>query len=425
MRVKLRTRFKMDWIRHALADRIGGASFDETTAYKFAEIKRLKQNFLKRFPGRILLDMGVGEPDEAAPQCVIRTLRDECEKSENRFYADSGTFYFRKAVAEYMRSLFGVDLNPATEILHSMGIKAALSIFAGCLVNPGDLVLVTVPGYAVFSLNACYFGATIYPLPLKEANGFFPDFEGVPKAILKKAKVCVLNYPNNPTGVKGSYAFFEKTIQLATEYQWVVIQDAAYAPLAFDDRPISLLQVPGAKAVSVELHSMSKGFNMTGWRIGWVCGNELLVRAYEKYKNTVDSGQFLAIQKAAAEGLKQAPILLRQNVEKYRRRCEGVLRVLEKLGIKYRQPEAGFFIYVDMPQRVVLKTEKIYIDFAKASEFSNWLLNETGVIVIPWDEAGHFVRFSLTFEAADVAAEVSFMQRLEERLSCYQFCYTS
>ena len=406
----------MEDIRNFFANRIGGKDFDKESGYKFATIKSIKEDFCKKNPDVKLLDFGVGEPDSAADECVIRALQNECGKLCNRFYADSGTFYFLNAVADYMRSYFSVELNPANEILHSVGTKSALSILAGCLINEGDIVLSTQPGYPVFDINAKYFGAKVLALPLLEENNFFPNFDALTASELNSIKILSINYPNNPTGASASIEFFEKVIFFAKKYNWIIINDAAYASLVFDEKPLSIMQINGAKNVAIELHSMSKSFNMTGWRLGWVCSNELLINAYKKYKDTVNSGQFLAIQKAAIEALKNHQPILQKNIQKYRRRANAVVDVLKKAGFLAKMPSAGFFIYVSTPQEITLKSGHT-ITFKTAKEFSEWLLSSCGIVCIPWDEAGRFLRFSITFEANTIPEENAIINELENRLN--------
>jgi len=191
-------------------------------------------------------------------------------------------------------------VNPDTEILHSIGNKAALSILPAALINPGDYVLMTTPGYPVFGTHAKYYGGRVHNLPLLESNRYLPDLNSIPSEVLSAAKVMVLNYPNNPTGASASPEFFAQVVAFAKEHRLVVVHDAPYTALVFEGQPLSFLSTPGAKDVGLELHSTSKSFNMTGWRCGFVAGNELLVRAYGDVKDNTDSGQFLAIQHAAA-----------------------------------------------------------------------------------------------------------------------------
>jgi len=290
------------YIQNLFADRIGGRQYGKSTAiYKFEKIKRAKRAALAAHPGAEIIDMGVGEPDEMAFPEVVAKLHEEARKPENRGYADNGDGVLKVAAARYLEQVCGVGgINPETEVVHSIGSKAALSILPAALINPGDYVLMTTPGYPVFGTHAKYYGGLVHNLPLTEAGNFLPDLDGIPGDVLRKAKVLVINYPNNPTGASASPEFFAKVVDFARRNNVVVIHDAAYAALVFEGRPLSFLAAPGAKEVGIELHSTSKSFNMTGWRCGFVAGNELLVKAYSDVKDNTDSGQFLAIQHAAA-----------------------------------------------------------------------------------------------------------------------------
>src|SRR5271169_3550695 len=275
------------YIQQLFAERIGGKTFGKSTAiYKFEKIKRAKRDALAAHPHVELIDLGVGEPDEMAVALSVRALSEEVQKPENRGYADNGGPEYRRAAAQWMERVFGVKgLDPETEIVHSIGSKAALSILPATLINPGDVVIMTVPGYPVFGTHAKWYGGEVHNLPLTEANNFLPDLNSIPRDVLKRAKTVVLNYPNNPTGASATPEFFAQAVEFAKRHNLVVFYDAAYAALVFEGKPLSFLATPGAMEVGVELHSMSKAFNMTGWRLGFVAGNELLVRAYADVKD--------------------------------------------------------------------------------------------------------------------------------------------
>src|SRR3954470_24808355 len=293
------------YIQNLFADRIGGKQYGKSTAiYKFEKIKRAKRAALAANPGAEIIDMGVGEPDEMAFPQVVEKLYEEAKNPANRGYADNGDGQLKEAAAKYMERVCGVrGINPETEVLHSIGSKAALSILPAVLINPGDYVLMTTPGYPVFGTHAKYYGGLVHNIPLTEVNNFLPDLKSIPADVLAKAKVLVINYPNNPTGASATPEFFAEVVAFAKANDLIVIHDAAYAALRFDGHPLSFLASPGAMDVGVELHSMSKGFNMTGWRLGFVVGNPLIVKAYADVKDNTDSGQFLAIQEACAFSL--------------------------------------------------------------------------------------------------------------------------
>src|SRR5436190_5586448 len=298
------------YIQKLFAERIGGSQYGKSHAiYKFEKIKRAKRAAMAAHPGAEIIDLGVGEPDEMAFASVVDRLCEEARKPENRGYADNGDTTLKQAAARYLDRVCGVKgIDPETEVIHSIGSKAALSILPAALINPGDVVLMTTPGYPIFGTHAKYYGGHVHNLPLTEENQFLPDLGTIPADVLASAKVLVLNYPNNPTGASATPEFFVKVVEFARRHRIVVVHDAAYAALVFEGKPLSFLATPGAKEVGLELHSTSKSFNMTGWRCGFVAGNELLVRAYGDVKDNSDSGQFLAIQHAAAHGFEHPEI---------------------------------------------------------------------------------------------------------------------
>ena len=409
------------YVQNLFAERIGGRQYGKSTAiYKFEKIKRAKRAAMAKHPGAEIIDMGVGEPDEMAFPEVVAKLDSEARKPENRGYADNGDSVLKQAAARYLERVCGVPgINPETEVLHSIGSKAALSILPAALINPGDCVLMTTPGYPVFGTHAKYYGGLVHNLRLTEANAFLPDLYAIPAEVLEKAKVLVLNYPNNPTGASATPEFFAKVVAFAKKNNLVVVHDAAYAALVFEGKPLSFLATPGAKDVGVELHSASKSFNMTGWRCGFVAGNELLVKAYGDVKDNTDSGQFLAIQHAVAHGLDH-PEITEQIAAKYSRRMTALVQVLAKAGFTARKPKGSFFLYVKAP-RAALKKDGTRIDFHDAEEISQWLITEKLISTVPWDDAGAYLRFSVTFVAKDQATETRILGEIASRMGDVKF----
>ena len=407
---------KESYIQGLFAERIGGANYGKDTAiYKFEKIKRAKRAAVAANPKVKLIDMGVGEPDAMAPTKLVNALYREARKPENRGYADNGDIVLKEAAAKYMEQVCGVKgIDPQTQVIHSIGSKAALSILPAVLINPGDYVLMTTPGYPVFGTHAKYYGGKVYNMPLLEKKHFLPDLDAVPADILAKAKVMVLNYPNNPTGASATPEFFAEVVAFAKKNNIVVIHDAAYAALVFQDKPLSFLATPGAVDVGVELHSASKMFNMTGWRCGFVVGNPLLVKAYGDVKDNTDSGQFLAIQHAVAEGLLN-PSFTKRIVSKYSRRMTGLVRTLKSLGFKARKPKGSFFLYTKAPKAAVKKNGS-RIEFETAEAVSQWLITEKLISTVPWDDAGAYLRFSVTFAAPTVADEKLILEEIAKRL---------
>jgi LL-diaminopimelate aminotransferase len=409
------------FIQKLFAERIGGSQYGKSQAiYKFEKIKRARRAAVAAHPGAEIIDMGVGEPDEMALPQVVDALCSEARKRENRGYADNGDRMLKEAAARYLERVCQVPgINPDTEIIHSIGSKAALSILPAAFINPGDYVLMTMPGYPVFGTHAKYYGGLVHNLPLLEQNSFLPDLDSIPSDILTKAKVLVLNYPNNPTGASATADFFARVVEFAKANEIVVIHDAAYAALVFEGRPLSFLSIPGAREVGLELHSASKSFNMTGWRCGFVAGNELLVKAYGDIKDNTDSGQFLAIQHATAHAFDH-PEITRQIAAKYSRRMDGLVRVLSRAGFSARKPKGSFFLYVKAPAGVV-KSDGTAVEFSSAEDVSQWLIAEKLISTVPWDDAGAYLRFSVTFEARDEADEARLLGEIERRLADVRF----
>ncbi len=408
------------FIQNLYAERIGGKMFGKSTEiYKFEKIKRAKKAARLEKPDVALIDMGVGEPDEMAFPEVVQALQEAATDPNNRGYADNGSDSFKEAAIKYMNEVFGIDnLNAETDVVHSIGSKSALSLIPLCFVNEDDYVLMTTPGYPIFGTHSEYVGGKVYNLPLKEENQFLPDLDAIPADVLKKAKVLVINYPNNPTGASATMEFFEKAVAFAKENELVVLQDAAYAALVFDGKPLSILQVEGARDVAVELHSLSKSFNMTGWRIGFVVGCPGIVSAYANIKDNSDSGQFLAVQKAAEVALAN-PWITERIADKYSRRMDQLIKSLSSAGFSPKKPRGSFFLYVAAPISADGPNGKEVFENGEA--FSQWLIRNELISTVPWDNEGSFVRFSVTFEAQGEENEKRVLEELGNRLSKYTF----
>lgn len=410
------------YIQELFAERIGGNQYGKSTAiYKFEKIKRAKKAAKEAKPDVDLIDMGVGEPDEMAFPIVVKTLQEEAAKPENRGYADNGGDEFKQAAATYMADVFGVkDIDWNTEVVHSIGSKTALSMIPACFINPGDYVLMTVPGYPVLGTHAKYLGGEVYNMPLEAENNFLPDLDAVPADVVAKAKIMVLNYPNNPTGASATLEFFEKAIAFAKANNLIILQDAAYSSLIFEGEPTSIFQVEGAKEVAIELHSLSKSYNMTGWRIGFVVGNPLIVKAYADMKDNSDSGQFLAIQKAGAAALAN-PQITEEIAAKYSRRMDLLVDALNQNGFSAKKPQGSFFLYVAAPKSATVDGETT--EFESGEAFSQWLITNELISTVPWDDCGNFVRFSVTFAAQGEAAEKTIAAEIGSRLAKYSFAF--
>ncbi len=398
------------WFQDRFAQRIGGVNFAKGSGiYKFELIKRAKRQALADHPERRMLDFGIGENDEMAPESVRAVMRREIDRPENRGYADNGIAEFKAAAAAFMQREFAVALDPVTEVNHCIGSKTAYAMLPAAFINPGDVTLMTVPGYPVAGTATKWFGGTVHPLPLVPEHGFLPDLASIPADVLARAKLLVLCYPNSPTGRTATREFYEKVVDWAHRHRVVVIQDAAHMMLSYDDQPLSFLSIDGAKEVGLEVHSMSKGFHMIGWRMGWVCGHERLVRAFADVKDNCDSGQFMAIQKAAAAALAD-PEIPRRVREKYRRRLEKLVGVLRAVGFDCEMPGGTYFLYTKSP---VGAGDRV---FATAQEAGQFLIHELSISTVPWDDCGGYLRFSATYEAKDEAAEDDLMAEAHARL---------
>lgn len=411
-------KYQSTFIQEQFAGRIGGSDYGkDTNIYKFEKIKRAKAAAKQAYPDIELIDMGVGEPDEMSDAGIVAKLAEEAAKPENRGYADNGIREFKVAAAKYLQEVFAVDgIDPDTEVLHSIGSKPALAMLPSVFINPGDVAILTVPGYPVLGTHTKYLGGEVYNVKLTKENNFLPDLDAIPEDIARRAKLLYLNYPNNPTGAAATVAFFEKAVAWAKKYSVVVVHDAPYAALTYDGvKPLSFLSVPGAKDVGVELHSLSKSYNMTGWRIGFIAGNPLIVKAFGDVKDNNDSGQFIAIQKAAIYGLEH-PEITEAISAKYSRRHNLLVGVLNEIGFRAEKPKGSFFLYVEAPKGI-----KGGERFETAEAFSQYLIREKLISTVPWDDAGKFVRFSVTFIAQGEAEELRVINEIKRRLTDVEF----
>ncbi len=399
------------YFQSLFADRIGGVNYGkDTEIYKFAKIKQAKRKALSDHPSRELLDFGIGENDSMADASIRAVMAAEIDKPANRGYADNGVAEYKEAAARFMQRRFGVSLDPATQINHCIGSKPAYAMLPACFINPGDVTLMTVPGYPVAGTHTRYYGGEVFQLPLLGENDFVPDLDAVPDDIYRRTKLLVINYPNSPTGRTATPEFFEKVVALAKEKEFVVVQDAAHILLTFDGQPRSFLQTPGAMDVGVEVHSMSKGYDMIGWRMGFVCGNPRIISAFADVKDNSDSGQFMATQMAAAAALDDDSIPERINA-KYRRRLEKLVATLRECGFDCEMPGGTYFLYAKSPSQT-RSGEK----FGAAEDATRHLIEQHGIVTVPWDDAGSYLRFSVTYVAETEADEDALMAETKKRL---------
>ena len=396
-----------------ISERLGGVNFGKSTViYKFELIKRAKAAAKKAHPEISLIDMGVGEPDWPADNLIVKTLSEEAGNPENRWYADNGIFEFQEAAAIYLEKVYGLSgLIPSENIIHGIGSKPILAMLPICFINPGDILLTTVPGYPVTATYTKYLGGEVFNLPLLESNSFLPDLGLIPEPILERAKLLYLNYPNNPTGAVATVEFFKLVVDFAKKNNIIVINDAAYSALTYDGyKPLSFLSVKGAIDVGLEVHSLSKAFNMTGWRMGFVCGNSKAIKAFATVKDNTDSGQFRAIQKAAIQAFRHTEIT-DKTIIKYSRRFNLLVDALNDLGFDAKKPKGSFYCYVKAPAGT--ESGKV---FNSASEFSEFLIHESLISTVPWDDAGKYIRFSVTFEANSLQKEIEVINEMKGRM---------
>lgn len=403
----------MDFIDNKVANRLGGISFfkNSDNLYKFEKVKKITKEVQSKNPNLKLIDMGVGEPDKMADISIVDILSIEAQKPENRFYADNGIIEFQEAACRYLDKVYGVkNINPAN-IVHGIGSKPVLAMLPICFINPGDICLMPSPAYQVLGTYSKFLGGEIYNLPLCAENNFYPDLDSIPSEIRKKAKLLYLNYPNNPTGQVATKEFFEYAVKFARDNDILIISDLAYGALTYEDyNPLSILNIEGSLDVCIEIHSLSKAFNMTGWRLAFVVGSEKAMKIYCAVKGHTDSGQFRAIQKAGAYALDNCD-LIKANKSRYYRRFLLLTKALKEIGFKAEIPKGGFYCYVPIPLGI-----KNGIRFNNAEEASLYILSKALVSTVPWDDCRSYLRFSVTFDAESEVDELNIINELKERL---------
>jgi LL-diaminopimelate aminotransferase len=364
------------------------ARLDRLPAFLFAELKRKIAE--KERSGVDVISLGSGDPDIPTPAGIVEEAqRALAEPQSHRYPTNRGLDAFREAAAGYMQYRFGVRLDPGSEIFPTLGGKEAIHHLGLACLNPGDVALAPDPAYPVYASATALADAEVHRLPLTAANGFLPDLGGIDRDVLRRARLLFLNYPNNPTGATLPEGFFADIVAFARDYELIVIHDNAYADLAFDGyRPPAFLATPGAKSVGVEVFSLSKGWNMTGWRVGWVAGNAEIVRRLAHLKPNIDSGLFLPIQRAAIAALTHHREFPRHMSEIYRARGELMVAALRSAGIEAERPRATPFLWFPVPTS------------QSSAELADSILDQTGVVVSPGSAFGPsgegYLRISLT-----------------------------
>lgn len=367
--------------------------------YLFVEISRKIAE--RRAQGEDVISLAVGDPDIPTPRHVIARLCQAAQDPQNHRYPESeGLPEFRHAISQWYERRFSVTLDPDREVLPLIGAKEGIGHIALCFIDPGDIALVPNPAYPVYSIGTMFAGGSSHYMPLTEDNDFLPDLDRIPGDIARKAKILWINYPNNPTAAVAELDFFERVVAFAKKYDIAVCHDGPYTEVAFDGyRPVSFLEATGAMEAGVEFHSLSKSYNMTGWRVGMMVGNAGIIDALRRVKSNLDSGIPQAIQHAAIEALTGPQDCVSEHNAIYQRRRDRLLQTLSQIGLNAKPPRASLYIWARVP------------DGYTSLEFATSLLEEAGVVVTPGTSYGKhgegYIRLSLTIPD----------ERLEEALT--------
>ena len=366
--------------------------------YLFAAIDKMKQEAMAK--GVDLIDMSIGDPDIPTPSHIVDAMKGAVEKPEHHRYPSyEGMLSFRQGVSEWYKRRFHVSLDPADEVLSLIGSKEGIGHIPLAFVERGDTVLVPSPGYPVYPVSTLFAGGESFIMPLTEANGFLPDLKAIPESVMKNAKLMFINYPNNPTSAIAPPGFFEEVIRLAAKYSFIVCHDAAYSEIYFDgEKPKSFMEVEGAKSVGIEFHSLSKTYNMTGWRCGFAVGNRDVLAGLGKIKSNLDSGIFQAIQEAGIVALQTDDTLLSGIRDTYQERRDVLYKGLAGIGIGVIKPKASFYLWAKVPRGF------------DSSGFAAHILEKAGVLATPGNGFGApgegYIRFALTVTAGRIREAV-------------------
>lgn len=377
---------------------------DRLPPYLFVEISRKIAE--KRARGIRVVSFAIGDPDLPTPAPVIDALVEAARDPANHRYPETeGLPELRQAIANWYRRRFGVELDPDAEVLPLIGSKEGIAHIALCFIDPGDIALVPDPGYPVYAMGTVLAGGEPYYLPLREENGFLPDLDEVPPEVAGRAKLLWINYPNNPTGAVAELDFFQRVVEFARRHGLAVCHDAPYTEVAFDGyRPPSFLQAAGAKEVGVEFHSLSKSYNMTGWRIGMAVGNAAMIRALRDVKSNLDSGIPQAIQRMAIAALEGPQDCIEEHNRVYQRRRDRLVEALQALGLRVAPSKASLYLWARVPEGET------------SVSFATRLLEEAAVVVTPgigYGPSGEgYIRLSLTLPDEDVEEGLRRMERL-------------
>jgi len=377
---------------------------EQIPPYLFAQIDKKKEEMRKK--GMDLIDLGIGDPDLPTPQPIIERLKKASEDPRNHHYPSyEGMIQFRQAAANWFERRFGITFDPKTEVLTLIGSKEGIAHIPLAFVNPGDYVLVPSPGYPVYRVATLLAGGTPYFLPLLKENGFLPKLSEIPKEVAERSKLLFINYPNNPTSAIAEKPFFEEVVAFARRYGIIVCHDAAYSELAFDGyRPLSFFEVGGAKEVGIEFHSLSKTFNMTGWRIGFAVGNPEIVSGLGRVKTNIDSGLFQVIQEAGIEALNHFDTPIPNIIRIYEGRRDVMVKGLREMGLEVDSPRATFYLWIRVPRGYT------------SAQFATLLIEQAGIVATPgngFGEAGEgYIRMTLTVDESRLQEAIERLKKI-------------
>jgi len=373
--------------------------------YLFAEIDKKKEAAIEK--GVDIINLGIGDPDQPTPAHIINQLTESAGDPKTHDYPPyEGTKEFRSAVSDWYLKRFGVNLNPQKEVISLIGSKEGIAHVFLAFIDPGDISLIPDPAYPVYKTGTLFANGEPYYMPLLQENGYLPDLDKIDEKVARKAKLIFLNYPNNPTGAIANKEYFKEVVDFAKKYDLLICHDFAYSELAYDGyQAPSFLEIDGARDVCLEFHSLSKTYNMTGWRIGFAVGNSEAVSALSIIKTNVDSGIFKAIQEAGITALSGPQDHIPRLINMYTERRNVVVDGLNQLGWNIRPPKATFYVWVPTPNRM------------NAIDFSNYILDKTGIIVTPGIGYGQYgegyVRIALTVDVPRLKEAINRLKKAE------------
>ncbi len=372
--------------------------------YLFVELDRKKAEAISR--GVDVIDLGIGDPDLPTPKFIVdRMVQAVQNPAYHRYPSSEGMLSFREAAAKWCKKRFGISVDPATEVVASIGSKEAIAHLPLAFIEQGDVVLVPTPGYPVYHIGTLFCGGETYYMPLTAENDFLPDLDAIPADVLKRARIMWLNYPNNPTAATAPDWFFPKVVEFAREHDIIICHDAAYSEMTYDNyRAPSFLETPGAMDVGIEFHSLSKSYNMTGWRIGFTVGNSQVIAALKQAKSNVDSGQFEAVQEAAIAALESDQSCIAEMQKIYTERRDTLVNGLREIGLDAPSPSATFYVWCPVPAGYT------------SAQFCAKVLEEAGIVTTPGNGFGEpgegYFRMALTVSAERMKEAVERMRKI-------------